>query len=303
MNPPENKESITTYTLRLKDDLKARMERSAKKKGWSLNTLILDIIERHYQAAGFVEGNRLTSRTGRLYEIRVDASDSHPPDEPTCFFFIDDPKRDKEIAYYTIGLSRSLLRNLRVREEDQYAVIKEIGLALLSFYNASGKELSSLSWEQQPGYPNRRIIHLQEVPVEIESQEQFLILLREKAWTDKFLSFQSISTQNIWTAKGEPLGYWGGDDVFDRSGKHAGKIFQENNGQQRHVYSLQGEYLGDIYKNRLVINRHVNKQDRKLPVAQDKDRAPLTVEPIQPWTSYPESYLDTETSLEYPVYQ
>ena len=82
MNPQENKESITTYTLRLKDDLKARMERSAKKKGWSLNTLILDIIERHYQAAGFVEGNRLTSRTGRLYEIRVDASDSHPPDEP-----------------------------------------------------------------------------------------------------------------------------------------------------------------------------------------------------------------------------
>jgi|GEM_PF-2613336 len=303
MNPPENKESITTYTLRLKDDLKARMERSAKKKGWSLNTLILDIIERHYQAAGFVEGNRLTSRTGRLYEIRVDASDSHPPDEPTCFFFIDDPKRDKEIAYYTIGLSRSLLRNLRVREEDQYAVIKEIGLALLSFYNASGKELSSLSWDQQHEDPKKRIINPQELPVEVESQEQFLLLLREKKWIDKFLGFQLISNQNIWTAMGEPLGYWGGDDVFDRSGKHAGKIYRGDTNQQRLVYSLQGEYLGDIYKNRLVINRHVNRQERKLPVAQDKDRAPLTVEPIQPWTSYPEPYLETEASLEYPVNQ
>lgn len=302
MNQPENKESVTTYTLRLRDDLKARMERSAKKKGWSLNALILDIIERHYQAAGFIEGTRFTSRTGRLYEIRVHPSDTHPPDEPTCFFFVDDPKRDKEIAYYTIGLSRSLLRNLQVREHDQYDVIKEVGLALLSFYNNSGKELSSLSWNQQSDYPNRRIIYPQEVPVEVESQEQLLILLREKAWSDKFLSFQVISNQNIWSANGEPLGYWGGDDVFDRTGKHAGKIYIDSSGQ-RQVYNLQGEYLGDIYKNRLVINRRVDRQARKPPVTPDRNRALLMVEPIEPWSNYPEPYLDTEASLEYPVYK
>jgi hypothetical protein len=124
-----------------------------------------------------------TSNSGRLFQVRYEQYLDNV-DETTWAFFVDEPKFEKERAYYLIGIGRTILRDWQVK--DKLTVAKEVGLALLGFYNRQGMELDRLVWDQYPGPDNdgRRVLQVAEVP---ETLEQFLDLLMSGQWTDKFV--------------------------------------------------------------------------------------------------------------------
>src|SRR6516165_2802200 len=123
-------EKTTTYSLRLTDQWKGRLERNAENQGVSVNQLILDIIAQHYRTAGFHQGPTINLKNGRTLEIRVEQSKLDLPGMPTCWFYLDDPHRNREIASYQIGASQQLMRQFGVERKDEYTVVAELGKAL-----------------------------------------------------------------------------------------------------------------------------------------------------------------------------
>lgn len=182
-----NAESTVTYTLRLAKDLRLRLERSASHRGMSINQLILDLVDQHYQAAGFVPGKGIKSG-GRNLEIRI-KDKHHPPGMPTCSFFVDDPSREREVACYTFGFSSQFMWQVHIEEADQYKVIEEIGLALIHYYNRLGRNITKLEWDQFPTISNQRILQVQDAKTKngsyILSVESFLCALQEGLWDDR----------------------------------------------------------------------------------------------------------------------
>lgn len=181
-----NTQSSITYTLRLPDVLKSRLERSAASRGMSLNQLILDIVDQHYRAAGFIPGTSIIA-TGRNLEIRVKATKNQA--FPMCFFYIDDPSREREVACYTVGFSAQFMWQLHIEQADQYEVIAEVGLALIHYYNRLGRNITRLEWNQFPTIPSQRILQVQDAKTKdgsyIVSVEDFLRALQEGLWDDR----------------------------------------------------------------------------------------------------------------------
>ncbi len=134
----------------------------------------------------------LTSASGRLFQVRCEPYLDNV-DETTWAFFIDEPKFEKERAYYLIGIGRTILRDWQVKDKAQ--VSKEVGLALLNYYNRRGMEADRLVFNQYPGTENdgRRVLQVAEVP---ETLEQLLDALMTDKWTDKFVS-QDEKSQDI----------------------------------------------------------------------------------------------------------
>ncbi len=177
-----------TYTLRLTENLKSRLERSACNRNLSLNQLILEIIDRHYQAAGFAQGSTIMVH-GRPLEIRVKHVTSHPPGMPMCFFYLDDPSRERELACYSFGFSTQFMRQLNIIENTPYEAIAELGMALLHYYSRNGYDITRLEWCQLPTVTNRRILQVQDTKTTtgayIRSLEQFMTALLEGLWVDR----------------------------------------------------------------------------------------------------------------------
>ncbi len=163
----------------------------ADKKGVSLNAHLLRVLEIHLMNSGFGPPS-LTSPSGRLFQIRCEPYLDNI-DETTWAFFIDEPKYEKERAYYLIGIGRTILRDWNVK--DKATVSKEVGLALLAYYNRTGIEIDRLLWNQYPGPDNdgRRVLQVSEVP---ETLEEFFDLLMTEKWSDKFVS-QDEKSQDL----------------------------------------------------------------------------------------------------------
>lgn len=176
-------EKTSNISIRIPDEYRKRLQLQADKKGISFNAHILRVIEIHMMNSGFGP-NSLTSATGRLFQIRSEPYLDNV-DETSWAFFIDEPKYEKERAYYIIGIGRTILRDWQVK--DKATVSKEVGLALLNFYNRAGLEIDRLTWNQYPGPDNdgRRVLQVAEIP---ETLEQFLDLLMTDKWSDRFLA-------------------------------------------------------------------------------------------------------------------
>jgi len=187
----EDKLKTTNISLRIPDDYRKRLQLQADKKSISFNAHVLRVLEIHMMSSGFGPTS-VTSTSGRLFEIRCEPYVDNV-DETTWAFFIDEPKFEKERAYYFIGIGRTILRDWQVK--DKSTVSKEVGLALLNYYNRRGLEIDRLAWTQYPGPDNdgRRVLQVAEVP---ETLEQFLDLLMTDKWTDKYLE-QSDKSQDI----------------------------------------------------------------------------------------------------------
>ncbi|MEZ4489870.1 MAG: hypothetical protein R3C24_06030 [Cyanobacteriota/Melainabacteria group bacterium] len=157
----------------------------------SFNAHLLRVLEIHLMSSGFGPTS-ITSASGRLFEIRCEPYIDNV-DETSWAFFIDEPKFEKERAYYVIGIGRTVLRDWQVT--DKATVTKEVGLALLNFYNRQGMEVDKLVWNQYSGVDedNRRLLQVAESP---ETLEQFLDQLMTNSWTDKFVE-QSELSQDI----------------------------------------------------------------------------------------------------------
>jgi hypothetical protein len=187
----EDKLKTSNISIRIPDDYRKRLQLQADKKGISFNAHVLRVLEIHLMSSGFGPSS-LTSSSGRLFQIRFEPYLDNV-DETTWAFFIDEPKFEKERAYYLIGIGRTVLRDWQVK--DKSTVSKEVGLALLSFYNRQGLEIDRLDFNQYPGPDNdgRRVLQVAEVP---ETLEQFLDQLNQDKWKDKFVE-QSDRSQDI----------------------------------------------------------------------------------------------------------
>ncbi|HMW92242.1 MAG TPA: hypothetical protein PKN86_09425 [Candidatus Obscuribacter sp.] len=131
----------------------------------------------------------ITSASGRLFEIRSELYIDNV-DETSFAFFIDEPKFEKERAYYVIGIGRTILRDWQI--QDKLTVSKEVGLALLNYYNRKGMDIDKLVWNQYPGPDddNRRLLQVAEVP---ETLQQFFDQLLSTEWSDKFVEQGELS--------------------------------------------------------------------------------------------------------------
>jgi hypothetical protein len=184
-------EKTTNISLRLPEEYRKKLQLQADRKAISLNAHVLRVLEIHLMSSGFGP-IAITSPSGRLFQIRCEPYIDNV-DETTWVYFIDEPKFEKERAYYLIGIGRTILRDWQVK--DKATVAKEFGLALLNYYNRHGLEIDRLMWNQYPGpdNDNRRVLQVAEVP---ETLEQFLDNLLADKWTDKFVE-QHDKSQDI----------------------------------------------------------------------------------------------------------
>lgn len=181
-------EKTTNISIRIPDEYRKRLQLQADKKAISFNAHIARILEIHLMNSGFGPTS-LTSASGRLFQIRAEPYLDNI-DETSWAFFIDEPKFEKERAYYVLGIGRTLLRDWQVK--DKATVSKEVGLALLAFYNRKGMEIDRLVWNQYPtpDNDNRRVLQVSEVP---ETLEELLDNLMNEKWTDKFVLQDELS--------------------------------------------------------------------------------------------------------------
>ena len=194
-------EKTSNISIRIPDEYRKRLQVQADKKAISFNAHILRVLEIHLMSSGFGPTS-LTSSSGRLLQIRCEPYLDNV-DETTWAFFIDEPRFEKERAYYLIGIGRTILRDWQVK--DKSTVSKEVGLALLNFYNRKGLDIDRLSWSQYPGPDNdgRRVLQVAEVP---ESLEEFFDLLIADKWIDKYVD-QDDKSQDIRRGRSEAALY------------------------------------------------------------------------------------------------
>lgn len=194
-------EKTTNISIRIPEEYRKRLQLQADNKGISLNAHLLRVLEIHLMSCGFGPTS-VTSSSGRLFQIRFEPYLDNV-DETTWAFFIDEPKFEKERAYYLIGIGRTILRDWQVK--DKATVSKEVGLALLNYYNRQGMEIDRLVWSQYPGPDNdgRRVLQVAEVP---ETLEEFLDFLTTDKWTDKYIE-QAEKSQDIRRGRSEAALY------------------------------------------------------------------------------------------------
>ncbi|HMP53380.1 MAG TPA: hypothetical protein PKD05_17655 [Candidatus Melainabacteria bacterium] len=187
----QSKVKTTNISLRIPEEYRKQLQLQADRKSVSFNAHLLRVLEIHLMSSGFGPTS-ITSVSGRLFEIRCEPYIDNV-DETSWAFFIDEPKFEKERAYYVIGIGRTVLRDWQV--DDKTTVTKEVGLALLNFYNRQGMEVDKLVWNQYSGVDedNKRLLQVAETP---ETLEQFLDQLMTNSWTDKFVE-QSELSQDI----------------------------------------------------------------------------------------------------------
>lgn len=176
-------EKTSNISLRIPEEYRKRLQLQADKKGASFNAHLLRVIEIHLMSSGFGPTS-VTSSSGKLFQIRCEPYLDNV-DETTWAYFIDEPKFEKERAYYLIGIGRTILRDWQVKDKVQ--VSKEVGLALLNYYNRRGMDVDKLVFNQYPGPDNdgRRILQVAEVP---ETLEQYFDMLMTDTWVDKFVT-------------------------------------------------------------------------------------------------------------------
>jgi hypothetical protein len=184
-------EKTSNISIRIPDEYRKRLQLQADKKGISFNAHILRVLEIHLMHSGFGPTS-VTSNSGRLFQIRCEPYLDNV-DETTWAYFIDEPKYEKERAYYLIGIGRTILRDWQVK--DKASVSKEVGLALLSYYNRKGMDVDRLVFNQYPSPDNdgRRVLQVAEVA---ETLQEFLEQLMTDKWVDKFVS-QDEKSQDI----------------------------------------------------------------------------------------------------------
>jgi len=140
-------------TLRLPDDYHDQLNRQAGKRALTLNAHLLNIVRRHLLESGFAP-DVIKSLSGRLFEIKVVPISQGAGNYFCAHFEVLEyhPLYTKRRAQYIFGLASRL-----AGDDDPYGVVKDVGLALLNFYNRKGFEIDQLAWQtaaSDPQSPN-----------------------------------------------------------------------------------------------------------------------------------------------------
>ncbi len=185
----------TNYTLRLPEKLKSRLERSARYRGLSMNQLVLEMIEHYYKAGRFTDGRDIyLKKNGRKLEIRVKPVDLHAPGAPSCWFYLDDPIRNMEVAAYEIGISPNLARQFSVDVEERYDVVTNLGMSLIHHHNQNEQDITRLTWKQLPSRSDFRQIDWNDLKriddLYIITEDDFhRALAQPHCWVDRHFEF------------------------------------------------------------------------------------------------------------------
>lgn len=182
-------------TLRLPDDYHRQLLIQSSRRGMTLNGFLLEIIHRHLLDSGFAP-DVIKSLSGRLFEINIEPI----PDENLGYFcsrfdvYEHHPLYNKRRAHYILGVSYELL----LEDSAPYAMVKEIGLGLLNYYNRRAFEIDQLAWQLGPNDPpspsptildNWRYIG----PETTKNLSEFLIALARSHWKDELLVIKGVS--------------------------------------------------------------------------------------------------------------
>ena len=188
---PKGRFKTKNISLRMPEEYRKQLQIRSDSKGISFNSHILRVLEIHLMGSGFGPTS-IISASGRLFEVRSELYVNNV-EETSWVYFVNEPKYEKERANYVIGLGRTVLRDWQV--SDKELVAREVGLALLSFYNRQGIEPDKLIWSQHSGTDeeNKRLIQAAEAP---ETFEEFLDNLMSGRWKDQFLQ-DSASSQDF----------------------------------------------------------------------------------------------------------
>ncbi|MBX9877590.1 MAG: hypothetical protein K2Y22_03955 [Candidatus Obscuribacterales bacterium] len=177
--PPDNTSSLT---IRIPDEHRKRLDEEANQLGRSLNQHMLRLIDAHFLQIGY--SNNSLMLCGRPCEVRFELSEDNPH-QTTYTFLVIDPKNDRTQAYFMIGLDHTFLSDLGVK--DKHTVVKDVGLAVLSFHFRCGTEISTLRWDQVPqAHFLKRILSIDDVPKEAKTVQDFLNMLDTLKWTDRY---------------------------------------------------------------------------------------------------------------------
>ncbi len=147
----KNQESkYKNLTLRLPDEFHRQLVGQAERRGLTLNGLLVNLVHRHLLDSGYAPGV-IKSLSGRLFEISVEPIPDDYENFYCCRFDIyeNHPLYNKRRAQYIFGVSKMLIE----QRIDPYDQVKDVGLALLNFFNRRGLEIDQLAWQVNPKDP------------------------------------------------------------------------------------------------------------------------------------------------------
>ncbi len=177
-------------TLRLPEEYHRQLVSQAVRRGLTLNALLVGLVHRHLLESGYAP-DVIKSLSGRLFEITITPLSDRYGDYFCCRFDVyeNHPLYKKRRAHYLIGVSYSLAG----KESDPYGLVKDVGLALLNFYNRRGLELDQLAWQSGPHDPPSPSPSLTDNWRYIGSSTtrnvgEFLIALGRNHWKDELLA-------------------------------------------------------------------------------------------------------------------
>ena len=184
--PSKEQKEHKNLTLRLPDEYHRQLTQQASRSALTLNAHITNIIHRHLLESGFAP-DVIKSLSGRLFEI-----DAEPiPHQRSSGYFCSrfdinecHPLYTKRRAHYIFGLAHRL-----AGDTDPYGIVKDVGLALLNFYNRKGLEIDQIAWQvlaTDPPSPHPTLKdNWRFIGTDItKSPEQFMIALARNHWTD-----------------------------------------------------------------------------------------------------------------------
>jgi len=249
-------------TLRVPNEFHRQLVAQADRSGLTLNAHLSNILRGHLMNSGFYP-DIVKSFSGRLFEINVEAV---PQDKQTDSYFYSrfdvfeqHPLYNKRRAHYLIGIADEL-----VFGGDPYGLVKDVGIALLNFYNRQGHEIDQLAWQKagtdpESSHPtikdNWRYIGADTT----RDPAQFLIALGRNHWKDKQLIVTGQSQDIRWGLRteddlyGRPRSPMANKADFERYAYDVATAWARLNGSEE----LTREASDDGYE---VLPRYIQKQ-------------------------------------------
>jgi len=178
---------IKNLTLRLPENYHKQLQMQADRRGDSLHAMILFAIRRHLMDSGYAP-DVIKSASGRLFEIGIEPLSRQLADISEYFASKFDvwettPLDERRKAVYVFGVHRHLVDDAPIK--DPYQFVRELGLAVLNFYNRQRVEIDQLAWTMDPKNDNRRMFNSNEfgrVP------ESLLMDIAKDEWEDPKVS-------------------------------------------------------------------------------------------------------------------
>lgn len=188
-NYGEQEDKYKNLTLRLPDAYHRQLVGQAARRGLTLNALLVSLVHRHLLDSGYGP-DVIKSLSGRLFEIDVEPIPDRFGDFFCCRFDIleNHPLYSKRRAHYVFGVSYSLID----QKVDPYDQVKDVGLALLNFFNRRALEIDQLAWQVGPHDPPAPSPSMEDNWRYIGSSttknlSEFLIALARNHWKDELV--------------------------------------------------------------------------------------------------------------------